>query len=97
MCVLRVGMATSIFSDDLDFLNAQIAAVRAQITAYQTGITALSSGVESYLLDTGQSQVRVNRSDTWKLQRGLDALLNRYAMLIRQRDGGGSSLNGAAW
>ena len=88
-------MATSVFSTS--FLDAQIALIEAQITAYQAGLVALGSGVESYQLNTGQSIVQVKRSDSLKLQQGLDALLNRYAMLVRQRDGGGSSINGAAW
>lgn len=68
---------------DLAFLEDRIAATEAQIIAYEEAVLAFAAnGAQlEYLYDTGQSRLRVERAEPADMQRVIDALYNRHAVL----------------
>lgn len=71
-------------------LEASLTAAKAQLTAYEAAALALAAaGVQSYLLDTGQTQQRVTRLDLPALQKVIDSLMNRCDVLQTRLAGGG--------
>lgn len=74
-----------------DFLAARITATQAQILAHEDAISGLSKpDVFSYTLDTGQTRQTVTRQSLSALQKTLDALYNRLAILEARRNGAGT-------
>lgn len=72
-----------------EFLKARITATEAQITAYEDAVLALGDGIQSYILDTGQSRQHVTNQDLPRLQKTLDSLYNRHAVLNARLTGCG--------
>jgi cytolysin (calcineurin-like family phosphatase) len=74
---------------DADFIRERIAATKVAIVAYEDAIMALcsSDGVQSYSLNTGQTQQSVTRFDIANLGRALDGLYNRLATLEARLNG----------
>jgi hypothetical protein len=66
----------------LEWWKAQLTAAETAAEGYLTAITALSSGtVQSFMLDTGQSQQRVTKKDLTDLQKSYTSMLNLVATL----------------
>lgn len=84
---------------DAAFLQARIDATKAIIVAYEDAVLALGTGgsIQSYTLDTGQSRQTVTRADLSSLNRVLDSLYNRCAVLEARLSGGGSLLARPSW
>lgn len=78
---------------DRTFLQARIDATKAQIIAYEDAVLALgdNGAIQSYTLDTGQSRQTVTRADLSTLNRMIDSLYNRCAVLQTRLDGGGTT------
>lgn len=78
--------------DDTAFLEQQLASVEALITAYQAALTAFATGnVQSYTLDTGQTRQTVTKANLTEMDRQVDRLMNRRAVLRAQLGLGGHS------
>ena len=76
---------------DAAFIRERITATKAQIVAYEDAALALGTGgVQSYMLDTGQSEQRVTKVDLGAIQRSIDSLYNRCATLEARLNGSGS-------
>lgn len=72
---------------DATFLQDRITATKASIIAYEAAILALASGVQSYQLDTGQTDQRVTKLDLDSLRRVVNSLYNTCATLEARRTG----------
>lgn len=68
-------------------MNERIAATKLAIVAYEAAALSLGSGVQSYTLDTGQTQQKVTRVDIADIQLTIDSLYNRLAMLCARNTG----------
>lgn len=76
---------------DSEFLAERIAATKLQIIAYEDAALALGTGnVESYMLDTGQTKQMVTKLNLASIQRTIDGLYSRCAVLQTRLDGGGT-------
>lgn len=74
-----------------EFLQARITATQAQIVAYEDAALAIGEGaVESYMLDTGQTQQKVTKLNVAVLQKAINSLYNRCATLEARLNGSGS-------
>lgn len=83
---------------DSQFIQDRITATKAQIIAYEAAAEALATGgVQSYTLDTGQTRQTVTKLDLDHLQKRLDTLYNRCAMLEVRLNGSGTSIARGAW
>ena len=78
------------------FTQGRIDATRLQIIAYEDAALALGSGVQSYTLDTCQSQQTVTKLNLTSIQRTIDTLYNRCAMLEARMHGGSVTVR-PAW
>ena len=67
----------------LEFFEARIAATEAQIVAYENAVLAFANdgALLEYRYDTGQSVIRVERAEPHDMQRVIDALYSRHAVL----------------
>jgi len=73
------------------FMLDRIAAKKAQIIVYEDALTALGTGgVQSYRLNTGQSDQQVTKMDVADLQKTVDSLYNTLATLEARCTGSGS-------
>lgn len=73
---------------DDTYLQARITAIEAMIAAYEAAITAIATqGIESYVLDTGQTQQRVTKLDLAALTAKYNALLNLLTVLQARLSG----------
>lgn len=80
------------------FLQARITATQSQIIAYEAAIDAIvTDGVQSYTLDTGQSNQIVTKLNLAATQRTLDSLYNRCATLEARLNGSGVTTVAPAW
>lgn len=80
-------------TNDSQFWQDQITAVKALITAYNAAILAVTvGGVQSYTLDTGQSRQTVTKYDIDKMNETLNSLLNRLATLEARLGGCGVAI-----
>lgn len=70
------------------FIQGRIDATKLQIVAYENASLALASGVQSYKLDTGQSNQWVTKLDLADLEKTIDSLYNRCATLSARLNGG---------
>lgn len=67
---------------DTAWLKQRIEVTKTQIVEYETAATDLASGViQSYTLDTGQTNQTVTKASINTLQRVIDSLYNRLATL----------------
>jgi hypothetical protein len=80
-----------------EFLKERITATKLQIVAYEGAVDALASGVQSYSLNTGQSQQSVTRSNLGEINRTLDSLYNRLVTLEARLTGNGVTRIRPAW
>lgn len=72
-----------------EFIKDRIAATKLQIVSYEVALDALASGVQSYSLNTGQSQQSVTRASIPDINKVLDSLYNRLVTLEARLTGGG--------
>lgn len=83
---------------DRTFLQARITATKAQIIAYETAIDAIiAGGVQSYTLDTGQTDQTVTKLNLAATQRTLDSLYNRCATMEARLNGTGVVTGRPGW
>ena len=78
------------------FIQGRIDATKLQIIAYEDAALALGSGVQSYTLDTSQSQQTVTKLNLTSIQTKIDSLYNRCAMLEARMHGGSVTVQ-PAW
>ena len=72
------------------FMQERITATKALIVAHEDALLALGNGgVQSYQLDTGQSDQRVTKMDVKDLQTTVDSLYNTLATLEARCTGNG--------
>lgn len=74
-----------------EFLQERIASTKSQIIAYEGAVDALASGVQSYSLNTGQSQQSVTRANLKDINSTLDSLYNRLVTLEARLTGNGAT------
>jgi hypothetical protein len=74
---------------DRAFLQERITKLKSVIVAYEDALIALSSGVQSYKLDTGQTQQTVSRYDIVNIQKNLDACANQLCVYQNRLNGTG--------
>jgi hypothetical protein len=80
------------------FLQTQVTALETQINAYNAAIAAvLSGGVESYRLNTGQTDQMVTKLNVDKLQTTVTSLYNQYTTLCARLTGSGVLIARPAW
>lgn len=79
------------------FWREQIVSIQLQIVAYNAAITALGNGVQSYNLNTGQSQQSVTRTNLGELTRTRDGLMNQLVTLNARITGSGVVQVVPAW
>lgn len=80
-----------------DFLIERIDVTKELIVAYEDALTALGSGVQSYSLNTGQSQQTVTRASVADINRTLEGLYNRLATMQARLTGSGVNRVIPAW
>ena len=79
-------------------LQARKTALETSIPIYEAAIDALGNGnAQSYTLDTGQSRQTVTRLDLVGLQKVLDSMLNRYAVICARLTGSGTVIGRPQW
>lgn len=84
--------------NDCNFLRERIESTKAQIIIYEDATMALESGsLQSYSLNTGQTTQYVTKFDLARLQKHIDALYNRLAVLEARLTGNGTKIAGPAW
>ena len=72
----------AISCDDTTWLEARLAKTKELIEAYEDAILQLSTGaVQSYSLNTGQTQQTVTKQQLSQIKNTLESLENRYATL----------------
>ncbi len=79
------------------FLIDRITATRALIIAYEDALLALASGVQSYKLNTGQTDQVVTKLDLTSLNNTVASLYNRCATLEARLNGSGTTTVVPAW
>jgi hypothetical protein len=83
---------------DRAFTQDRLTKTKALIVKYEDALDALiTDGVQAYTLDTGQSVQNVTKLDIGKLQRQLDVLYNRCAVLQTRLTGSGTTRGVPAW
>lgn len=83
---------------DTQFLKDRIDATKTQIIAYESAIDALvTGGVQSYTLDTGQTNQTVTKLNLSSLQKTLDSLMNRLATYEARLYGCGTTIGRPGW
>ena len=84
---------------DAAFLQERIAQTKLQIVAYEDAILAFANngGIKTYKLDTGQSVTQVTREDLEQMNKTLESLYNRCAMLEARLNGGASIQARPCW
>lgn len=80
-----------------DFLIERIDVTKGLIVAYEDALAALSGGVQSYSLNTGQSQQTVTRASVADLNKTLESLYNRLATMQARLTGSGVTRVRPAW
>lgn len=82
---------------DSTFIQARIDKTKELIVAYEDAVAALAvEGAQSYTLDTGQDRQTVTKLELGTLNRVLDVLYNRCAVL-EARLNGGSTIVRPCW
>ncbi len=75
---------------DRTFLQARITVTKALIVKYETAIDAIIvGGLQSYEIDTGQTDQKVTKLNLAATQRGLESLYNRCATMEARLNGSG--------
>jgi len=75
---------------DRTFLQGRIDATKALIVAYEDASVAIASGtIESYTLDTGQDRQTVTKMNIASLNKVIDSLYSRCAVLQTRLTGSG--------
>ncbi len=83
---------------DNAFIQDRITATKKQIVEYENAASQLAiGGIQSYLIDTGQSEQRVTKFDLVALQRVIDSLYNRCTTLETRLTGSGVVIVRAGW
>ena len=79
-------------------LKASIAKTKAIIAATEDAVLALTvGGVQSYNLNTGQTNQTVTKVNLPGLNKSLDELYNRCATMETRLNGSGNGIGGPAW
>lgn len=76
------------------FLQDRLTEKLRQLAIYDAAITSVSAGVESYKLDTGQTEQRVTRSTIGMLQGVIRALETDICLLQNRISGNGGVMYG---
>jgi hypothetical protein len=85
-------------STTTEFLRDRIEATKAQIVALEEAALQLSTGaIQSYTLNTLQSQQTVTKANLATLYNQIDRLLNRLAVLDARINGAGRTRIIPAW
>jgi 3-oxoacyl-(acyl-carrier-protein) synthase len=85
-------------ASNLAFWQARLTACQTSVAAIETAIDAITvQGMESYMLDTGQTNQRVTALDIDKLNKMLDSALNRCATLEARISGSGNVIMRGGW
>jgi hypothetical protein len=80
------------------FIQARIDATKLLIVAYEDAVLALvTGGVQSYQLDTGQTNQTVTKINVPAMNRQIDGLYNRCATLEARLNGSGTVTARPAW
>lgn len=80
------------------YLKERITKTKALIEAYEDAALAISSGgVQSYQLDTGQSNQVVTKLNIGVLHKALESLYNRLTMFEARLNGGNSIIVVPSW
>lgn len=83
---------------DSDFITARITKIKETIEAYEDAALALAAGgIQSYKLDTGQTNETVTRLDLEWINATIDGLYNRLATLEARLYGSGTHTGRPAW
>lgn len=83
---------------DASYLQERITATKALITAYEDAALALGEGnVQSYTIDTGQTRQTVTKLELASVNRTINSLYNRCAMLEARLNGSNVSTGYPAW
>jgi len=82
---------------DAAFLTERIIKTKALIIAYEDALLALASGVQSYKLNTGQTDQTVTKLDLTSLNDVLASLNNRCATMEARLNGSGTTIVTPAW
>lgn len=73
------------------YLTERINAKKALVEAYETAVLALISGqIQSYTLDTGQTDLTVTKVNIGILNSQIDGLLNQITVMEARINGGGT-------
>lgn len=77
---------------DTVFLQERITVTKNLIVAYEGAVEAFATngGIQTYRLDTGQTNQTVTRADLKQLQETLDTLYNRLVTLQARLNGAAS-------
>jgi phage-related tail protein len=82
---------------DTAFLEARKAALESMITAYEAAITAISTNNKKmYMLDTGQTVVRVTQENIGDIQSSYEKMLVLYDTICGRLNGTGGIMR-PAW
>lgn len=77
---------------DNAWLKKRITATKTQIEQYEDAVTQLASGaIQSYTIDTGQTNQSVTKANLSTLRKTLEGLYNHLAVLEQRVYGNGSS------
>lgn len=77
-------------SETETFLKERVATTKAQIVALEEAQLALASGaIQSYTLNTGQTQQTVTKASIGVIQNQIERLLNRLSVLDARLNGNG--------
>jgi hypothetical protein len=78
---------------DSTFLQARIDATKTQIIAFEGALTAFAANgaLQSYTIDTGQTDQTVTRANLTQLRNTVTSLYNQLATLEARLTGGGST------
>lgn len=81
------------------FLQNRVTTLQTLIIAYEAALLALgtSNGVQSYTLNTGETDQRVTRYDIPQLQVTIDGMYNQLAVLEARLTGSGVTQMRPAW
>ena len=83
---------------DRDFIQARIDATKLQIVAYEDASLALATGgVQTYWIDTGQSNQKVTKLDLEWIAKAIESAYNRCATLEARLNGSGTVTTRPQW
>lgn len=82
--------------NDDTFLEARLARVEQSILAWEEALDAVSAG-QTYKLDTGQTVVSLTRANLTEINKTIESLMNRRAMLRQELGCSGTLILRPGW